>query len=262
MDHAEVRRHLEEAAVEPNGLERLLSSESREAVSVARHLDECAPCRAEMEALQRSSSTIRDVIRETPSRELRDRTLAHVARVGRARGVSADTPARRPGWQTAGWAAAAAAVFVGAVVWSTTDARLRQVDAAMAEQRATLAGMAIVTDWTLRLSADPDATGLRLEAPGGGAGAGTVVYSAARGELVMVADGLPDPGIDQEYRCWVERDGQRVPIGTMYRAGDLAYWAGEVDLIRGVGDDLVIGVSLVDAASGGVSGEVVLAAAS
>jgi hypothetical protein len=125
-----------------------------------------------------------------------------------------------------------------------------------------VAGLAIVTDWTLRLGADPAATGVRLAADEGGDAAGTVLFSPERGELVMVASGLPVPPDGQEYRCWIEEGGGRVPIGAMYRAGSIAYWAGEVGALRGRQGSVAFGVSLVDAESDGVSGEVVLAGAS
>jgi hypothetical protein len=138
------------------------------------------------------------------------------------------------------------------------NSRLGATDAALAEQRATIAGLTRVTDWTLRLGIDPDATGVRLEAPDGGAQAGTVLFSTASNELVMVASGLPAPVEGEEYRCWVESDGDRVPIGAMYRAGELSYWVGEVGTAVGADEDQTFGVSLVATASDGVDGDVVL----
>ena len=99
---------------------------------------------------------------------------------------------------------------------------------------------------------------IRLEAPDGGAQAGTVLFSDATGELAMVASGLPALPEGQEYRCWVEVDGTRVPIGTMYRAGELSYWVGEVDETIGVDAGRAFGVSLMASAADGVDGEVVL----
>jgi len=263
MDHADVRDRLDQAAVEAGGLDRMLTSTHPEHKALAEHLDECAECRAELVALRRTSAAVREVVRDTPSADLRDRTLAHVAGAGRSRDVAIDVVAPRPRWLPTAWAAGvAAAAVVGLLVWGSTNARLEEADAAIAEQRATAAGLSIVMDWTMRLSADPDATGVRLAAGGGRGAAGTVLFSPDRGELVMVASGLPVPPDGQEYRCWIEEDGERVPIGAMYRAGSLAYWAGEVDALRGRQGSVAFGVSLVDTRSDGVSGEVVLAGAS
>jgi Anti-sigma-K factor rskA len=164
----------------------------------------------------------------------------------------------------AAWAAsvAAAAVAAGILVWGMTTSRLADTESTIAAQRATVAGLSNVVDWTVRLSADPETSGVRLTSAGNGGATGTVLYSPERGELVMVASGLPAPPAGQEYRCWIEEGGERVPIGAMYRAGALAYWAGEVDALRGREGDLAFGVSLVDADSEGISGEVVLAGAS
>jgi Anti-sigma-K factor rskA len=263
MDHAEARDRLEKAAAEPGAIDRLMAGESPDA-ALAEHLDGCADCRAELDVLRQTAAAVRDAVRETPSADLRERTLAYVARVGRPRGADVSPAASRPGWLPAAWTAAvaAAAVVVGLFVWSGTSSRLAEADAAIADQRATLAGLSIVIDWTLRLSADPETSGVQLAADGAGAATGTVLYSPDRGELVMVASGLPVPPDGQEYRCWIQENGERVPIGAMYRAGALAYWAGDVDALRGRGDGLAFGVSLVDAASEGISGEVVLAGAS
>jgi hypothetical protein len=152
---------------------------------------------------------------------------------------------------------AASALIAGLVTWGAINARLTAADAAIAEQRSTIAGLAIVADWTLRLSGDPAASHVRLQAADGGAQEGTVVLAGERNELVMVASGLPLPPPGQEYRCWVETSGERVAIGRMYRAGELAYWVGELE--QGITDeDLRFGVTQVDAASSGLTGDVVL----
>ena len=44
MDHNEVRELLEDAAVEPGGLERLMAGDTPTAVLVAGHLAGCADC--------------------------------------------------------------------------------------------------------------------------------------------------------------------------------------------------------------------------
>ncbi len=84
-----------------------------------------------------------------------------------------------------------------------------------------------------------------------GAPAGTVAWSPA--EIVVMTTALTPPGAGTEYRCWVERDGQRTPIGVMRFADGLAYWAGSLDRY----DDLPLdgggrlGVSLEQTGQGG-----------
>jgi hypothetical protein len=263
MDHAEVRDRLEQAAAEPGGMDRLLTGEAAD-TDVAEHLDGCADCRAELEDLRLTTAEVRDVIRSTPSADLRDRTLAHVASAGRRRGEGVDVARLRPAWLPAAWAGtvAAAAVVAGLLVWGGISSRLAEGESALAEQRSTVAGLSIVTDWALRLGADPEASGVRLAAADDGAASGTVLFSPSSGELVMVATGLPAAPGGQEYRCWIVEGGERVPIGAMYRAGALAYWAGEIEALRGTASEVEFGVSLVDSDSEGVSGEVVLAGSS
>ena len=64
---------------------------------------------------------------------------------------------------------------------------------------------------------------------------------------MVVTTGLTQPPAGQEYRCWVERAGQRERVGKMFFSDDLAYWIGPVPAVSGVSSDARFGVSLVDA---------------
>src|SRR3954468_13653258 len=86
MDHSEVREILEDAAVEPGGLERLMAGDTQRAAIVAGHLAGCPDCRAELERLRRSVGLISPAVRAVPPPELKQRTLAYVAALGRPRG--------------------------------------------------------------------------------------------------------------------------------------------------------------------------------
>jgi hypothetical protein len=272
MDHAEVRELLELASAEPGGLERIVSGDAPQAAALAGHLAGCPQCAAEADALRRSGTVVRDVIRTSPSADLRDRTLAYVAEMGRDRSQpsvqgAAPQPVASPAsakdwslpalrdWRPLAWAGSLAAVIVVSVVATASivggrvDTQLAEASAAIEDQRAAIAGLAMLSDWTIRLSADVEAARARLSPPeGGGTATGTVMFSSATHELVMVASGLSPPPVGDEYRCWVEIDGRQEPIGRMYFAGDLAYWVGEVEALTG-SEDIGFGVSLVDAAS-------------
>jgi len=281
MDHAEVHELLGLAALEPGGIDRLLGADTRESAALGEHLSACRACRAELESFRASVATIRDAVQLAPSADLRHRTLEFVERVGRPRpaghsdqrtDVAPPPPAGAgPIRQGMRWplpvraatfvaGVAASALIAGLVTWGAIDARVTAADAAIAEQRTTIAGLGIIADWTLRLSGDPEVSHLRLDAADGGAQEGTVLLAGDRNELVMVASGLPVPAEGQEYRCWVEASGERVAIGRMYRAGELAYWVGELDEAM-ADQDLTFGVTLVDAASSGLTGDVVLVGA-
>lgn len=89
MDHNEVRDLLEDAAIEPDGLDRLMAGDTPAASIVAGHLAGCPDCAEELERLRGAVALIRPSVRAVPPPELRERTLAYVAAVGRPRGASA-----------------------------------------------------------------------------------------------------------------------------------------------------------------------------
>ena len=89
MDHSEARELLDLAAVEPGGLDRLMAGDTPAAISLAGHLAGCPTCVDEYGRLRQVSAALRDVIATQPPAELRDRTLAFIAAVGRPRGETA-----------------------------------------------------------------------------------------------------------------------------------------------------------------------------
>ena len=83
MEHAEARELLEIAALEPGGFDRLAAGDTADAAALAGHIAGCTECAAELERLRRASAVIREAVRTVPPADLRDRTLAYVAAVGR-----------------------------------------------------------------------------------------------------------------------------------------------------------------------------------
>jgi hypothetical protein len=118
-----------------------------------------------------------------------------------------------------------------------------------------------VTAAALALAGEPDVTRVAL-GPGAGAPAtdldGTLAYSPASSDLVVIASGLTEPAADREYRCWVEVDGARQPVGRMFFGGDLAFWAGRADSVADLPAGSTFGVSLVDAGGESLEGPPVL----
>ena len=91
MEHAEALERIEMAAVEPDGLERLMAGDTPDAAAVAGHLAGCPSCADELVRIRRTSAVVREIVRSEPDPELRDRTLAFVKAVGRDRtGVAAE----------------------------------------------------------------------------------------------------------------------------------------------------------------------------
>jgi hypothetical protein len=97
-----------------------------------------------------------------------------------------------------------------------------------------------------------------LTSAAGGTTTGKLLFSPGTTELVVVADDLPLPASGHEYRCWVEVNGSRQPIGKMFFGGSLAYWVGKVGKVKDLTPGARFGVSLVDLAAPAASGQPVL----
>ena len=288
MDHSEVRELLEDAAIEPGGLERLMAGDMPTASLVAGHLAGCDDCAEELERLRRSVGLIQPTVRAVPPAELRARTLAYVAAVGRPRGATSDAPtlvsvgALAPVPAVApvallapvapvasarghdrrvriGWIASLAAALIIAVSGTTLVLNANH-DATNARLFDEIDALGDVARWTLRVDAQADVRRIQLASATGSGATGTLVFSPTSTELVIVADHLTPAGAGQEYRCWVELDGHRTAIGKMFFGGALAYWVGDVPQVAGLAPGTRFGVSLVDLGANGAPGEPVLVA--
>jgi hypothetical protein len=267
MDHAETLEQLELAALEPGGLDRLTAGDTPAAAAVAGHLVGCPDCSDELVRLRRSAAVVRDVIRTTPPADLRARTLDYVRAVGRERGAGAATvrpaPAVGAAAPQAGRPAAAAprmaafplgiaaAVLVsvvagGLVVGIVAQRALGEREEQIARQAEVVDALASVTAYSLRVSGEPDARSVRLASTTGDAASGTILFSPSTGELVVVADDLAEPPEGSEFRCWVEVDGTRRPVGRMFFGGGLSYWVGDVEAVGGLTGGATFGISLSD----------------
>jgi hypothetical protein len=87
-------------------------------------------------------------------------------------------------------------------------------------QIALLEGMTASLDRVLN---DPDHTAVDLRTADGSP-AGTLAWS--RHDLVVLTTALQAPNADRVYRCWIERDGKRSPVGQMWFTGETAFWNG------------------------------------
>jgi hypothetical protein len=269
MNHAEARELLELAAVEAGGLDRLMAGDTPDAAALAGHLAGCRDCTVVLARLRRDAAVIASIVRSTPPPALRARTLGYVQQVGRARSPSAlaagpgIAPAEflRPAgpWsrrRIALLAGIAAALIAAVAGTSLVVGSLNQT--LIARQERVVEALTHVTTSTLRVEAQPDARRVALTGGPGTAASGSIVFSPASRELVVVATGLTEPASGLELRCWIEVDGQRKPVGRMFFGGDLSYWAGPVDALGDVGTSARFGVTLVDASGTSVAGDPVL----
>jgi hypothetical protein len=239
MDHDDVLEQLELAAVEPGGLDRLVAGDTPTAAAVVAHLAGCEPCAEELRRLARAAPLLRDVVRTTPSPDLRDRTLAFVREHGRLRDAGIGTsPVPTMGSRTADtaagsrtrrilpWVATIAAVIALAVS-SAGLLAYRDLTDRMTAQTTAISALERVQRATLELSGEAGSKRVELAAADGADTSGTLLFSPSTTRLVVVAYDLARPPSGQEYRCWVEIGGQRHDVGRMFFADELAFWVGE-----------------------------------
>lgn len=267
MDHDATREQLELAAVEPGGLDRLMAGDTPTAQAVAAHLAGCPSCADELARLERASRLIREVVRERPPADLRERTLAAVRAGGvqRNAAVTGSSPssiggvslgAGGRGRSALGWVAAIAAAVVVSVVATSVIVGGR-VNERLASQASRIEVLERVTAATLQVTSAPDARRVALAGTDPEL-AGDLIFSPSTSELVVVATGLTEPVAGQEYRCWVEQAGGRQRVGKMFFSDDLAYWIGPAPAVEGLVDGATFGVSLVDSNGTAVDPEPVL----
>ena len=250
MDHDDVLEQLELAAVEPGGLDRLVAGDTPTAAAVVAHLAGCERCAEELRRLGRAAPLLRDVVRTTPSPDLRDRTLAYVREHGRPRGArigaspvptmgsrDVDTGTRDRAAtgsrmrRALPWVATIAAVIALAVS-SAGLLAYRDLADRMTAQTNTIAALERVQSATLELSGEAGSKRVELATAAGGGTTGTLLFSPSTTKLVVVAYDLARPPSGQEYRCWVEIDGQRHDVGRMFFADELAFWVGDTPEVR------------------------------
>ena len=177
MDHDEVlEEQLELAAVEPDGLARLVAGDTPDALAVAGHLPGCDAGRR-VPAPRRAAPLLRDVVRTTPPADLRERTLAFVRQHGeplvsvdaarppgrllrRGGGDRVRGPAPGPGQPRSSCRVASiAAAVVLSVVATDLDRRAAQVSQQLAEQDRAIARTEAVTTATIAVPLSPTPNG-------------------------------------------------------------------------------------------------------
>jgi len=251
INHDEVREQLDLAAVQPGGLDRLAAGDTPEAAALAGHLAGCPSCSAEADRLRIAAGLIREAVLESPSPELRDRTLQLVRAVGRPRGQPDSAPVglasltvvRRRSFRTFALTLGIAAAIVLSIAGTAAVVGNRS-DPALATSQETSAELARVAAWTLRVGAEPDVKRVALVGGSGSSAAGTLLFSPTSTDLVVVANGLAAAPSGEEYRCWVLLNGTRLDVGRMDLGGGLAYWVGPVAGLVSPPSGTPFGVSL------------------
>lgn len=260
LSHSEAHEQLADLALEPAALEALAGTldgarGGRDVDPLSAHIAICDDCRTELDSWRRLHGTVltaldgpggsialADLAADPPvaapaslraaiaAIPVRDRPVASTGSAGRAMGPGqapmpgASLRAGRSGVsrlaiQLMSLAAVIAVVILaGGLVLNQS----RQLDQA----RADTAALASVTASLDRVILDPAHHAVALTAADGST-AGSVVWSSH--DLVVLTTALAKPPADSVYRCWVERDGKRSPIGKMFFADGTGYWTGALD---------------------------------
>lgn len=274
MDHAEAHERLADLALEPADLD--LSGTAEGIDPLRSHIHGCATCRTDLAAWRTTHDAIDDALVTADGDRGRLADLAAeppivspaslraaIARIpessegaaGAASWAAGDRRLDAPtrfGWRRAAALVAAVGVLVvGVALLRDQSARL---DAAQAETRE----LASVTAVLGRVLSDPGHHVVSLASADGTAN-GSVAWSGH--DLAVMTRALERPPAGQTYRCWIERDGVRSPVGEMWFTGDLAYWTGSLDdwATISLDDGGRFGVSL-EPAPGGGHGQPVLVA--
>ncbi len=91
------------------------------------------------------------------------------------------------------------------------------------QETAALEGLTATLDRVLR---DPAHRVVDLR---GADGTVSGSLSWSRHDIAVVTLALGPPPPDRVYRCWIERDGVRSPMGEMWFAGGTSFWNGSLD---------------------------------
>jgi anti-sigma-K factor RskA len=275
MDHAEAHELLADLALEASNVGTASASEDNDLLSL--HVATCDICRADLLAWRNTHQAIEDALATPdggrrrmadlvseepikPPASLRTAIAAIPAATNSQQTDTAPGPIpirqgatrRRLSWRTAAPILAAVAVLVIAV------AALRDQAVTLDASRAQTEELSQVTAVLGRLLSEPDHRVVSLAAADG-TKEGSVAWS--NHDLAVITTALTEPSAGEVYRCWIERDGVRSPVGKMWFVGNLAYWTGSLDgwATISLDDGGRFGVSL-EPAAGGTAGQPVLTA--
>jgi hypothetical protein len=236
IDHAAAHERIEDLLLEPARLAALRTSTVPEDVALREHLDGCPTCRAHLDGWARLQSALADALPGTGSEaaavvervelpaSLRTRVISSVRAAESPFAPRAMAGRRTRRWlaqpRTA-WLGLAAALVVLVVGTGMLVDQAGKLAAAQSEAAGLTEAMSAVDRI---LAAQHKVVELQRS---DGTTAGSMSWS--RHDWVVLTSALAAPPAGQLYKCWLERDGQSVPVGVMEFAGETAYWVASVD---------------------------------
>lgn len=165
-----------------------------ERAAFERHLAECESCAQEVAELQATAARLGESVAEGPPPELKTAVMARIKDIRQLPPVGGDgaaaPAARRNPWPVRILGMAAAVLLVVSVSLGVV---LYRTQSDLSDTRAQAAAMSEI------LSAG-DA---KVITGAAGALSGTVVYSRERGDVLLLANGVPAPPEGKDYQVWL-----------------------------------------------------------
>jgi anti-sigma-K factor RskA len=185
--------------------------EGDERIALAKHLEDCAGCRRELEELRGDMALLAlSTAGPTPPRRARQRLMDAIGREPRVR----DVPARRAWWAPVPWFAAAALALVAVMLWrQNTDLqqRVSQLQHESAEQQTQLQR---ARDVLATLTATDAMRFTLVAAKTPPQPQGKAIYVRDRASLIFLASNLPMLPRQKAYELWlIPIVGAPIPAG-------------------------------------------------
>ncbi|MBA3877343.1 MAG: hypothetical protein C0498_10460 [Anaerolinea sp.] len=265
LGHAEAHERLADLVLEPGGLERLGTPATDELTA---HVVACETCSREVHAWRRTRDALEASLGSGPDRldlgdlavdepiavpaALRGTILGAVRDLPETRtAITSPAPVAVPA-ATLGPAALGPANLGPAALGPATSTAGRRVPAVrrllplvavlaivavgtglLADQSGRLdrarqesAALEAVTATLDRVLSDPAHRVVDLRGADGTV-RGSLSWSSR--DLVVLTTALEPPPPGKVYRCWIERDGVRSPMGQLWFAGGTAFWSGSLE---------------------------------
>ena len=189
--------------------------EGDEQVELEKHLKVCADCRHELERMRGDAALLAlSASGPAPPQRARGRLMNAVTHEPR---ISLEQPIVRRSslWSQMGWAVAAAAIVIAAVLWKT-DASLRTRMASLQKefneqqgvlQRAQEVTVTLTATDALRVTIIPPRATAQPQ--------GRAIFVPSRSSLIFLANNMPALPARRAYELWVvPSSGSPVPVGV------------------------------------------------
>ena len=188
-----------------------LYGEERQAVE--KHLEECSPCRQELEKLRGDMALLAfSVGGPQPPARSRDRLMTAIAKEPRP--AQLRQRRRETWWNALGWAAALAAILIG-VLLTQQNSDLRHRVAELETRSAKADQQLFDAKQLLATLTSPDAEHFTLVSGNTPAQPqGKAIYVRSSGTLVFLASNLPAIPPQKAYELWlIPTSGAPIPAG-------------------------------------------------